>query len=193
MIGKLLKSVSWQTKEDVFRDLKLNRDHKKLRWNWIERLLVSCSTHYIKAMIVLWTTAAGAVWLAEYFRPVLHPFARQHFTGITNLSGWMSNLLGSQLTIIGIVFPLVVGLISVLFQKKSARLHIQSAYQLHSGYMFSGLSGLSLAGFILLGGMASSFGDKYTNTAFAVTAFLWMLFNITLSIWFFVTSLKCTG
>lgn len=29
----------------------------------------------------------------------------------------MSSLLGSQVTLIGIVFPLVVGLISVLFQK----------------------------------------------------------------------------
>lgn len=103
---------------------------------------------------------------------------------------WMSNLLGSQLTIIGIVFPLVVGLISVLFQKKSARIHIQSAYQLHSGYMFAGLSGLSLAAFVVLGGMTLSIGDGYLNTSFAVTAFVWMLFNIILSIWFFVSSLN---
>jgi hypothetical protein len=68
-------------------------------------------------MLVLWSAAFGAVCVVEYFRPVLQPFALQHFKGITTLSGWMSNLLGSQLTIIGIVFPLVVGLISVLFQK----------------------------------------------------------------------------
>ncbi|WP_454771042.1 hypothetical protein [Escherichia coli] len=102
----------------------------------------------------------------------------------------MSNLLGSQLTIIGIVFSLVVGLISVLFQKKSARIHIQSAYQLHSGYMFAGLSGLSLAAFVVLGGMTLSIGDGYLNTSFAVTAFVWMLFNIILFIWFFVSSLN---
>jgi hypothetical protein len=46
----------------------------------------------------------------------------------------MSNLLGAQLTIIGIVFPLVVGLISVLFQK-NPRESIQTAYQLHSLYV----------------------------------------------------------
>ncbi|WP_158407656.1 hypothetical protein [Edwardsiella anguillarum] len=94
------------------------------------------------------------------------------------------------MTIIGIVFPLVVGLISVLFQKKSSRIHIQSAYQLHSGYMFAGLSGLSLAAFILIGGMVSSIGDKYLDVAFAITALVWMLFNISLSIWFFITSLN---
>lgn len=115
-------------------------------------------------MLVLWSAAFGAVGVVEYFRPVLLPFV-QHFKGITKLSDWMSNLLGSQLTIIGIVFPLVVGLISVLFQKKSARIHIQSAYQLHSGYMFAGLSGLSLAAFVVLGGMTLSIGDGYLNTS----------------------------
>ncbi|MDU7758322.1 MAG: hypothetical protein E7J89_02605 [Enterobacter asburiae] len=190
MFGKLLKSVSWQVRAELRRSLKSNRDYKKLRWNPVERILIACTTHYIRAMLVLWSAAFAAVGVVEYFRPVLLPFALQHFKGITTLSGWMSNLLGSQLTIIGIVFPLVVGLISVLFQKKSARIHIQSAYQLHSGYLFAGLSGLSLAAFIVLGGMTLSVGDRYLNTAFAVTAFVWMLFNIILSIWFFVSSLN---
>ncbi|MCP6629749.1 hypothetical protein NL507_31620, partial [Klebsiella pneumoniae] len=56
--------------------------------------------------------------------------------------------------------------------------------------MFAGLSGLLLAAFIVLGGMTLSIGDGYLNTSFAVTAVVWMLFNITLSIWFFVSSLN---
>ena len=190
MFGKLLNSVTWQVRADLRRKLKANRDHKNLSWNLAERLQVYCSTHYIRAMLILWGVAAGAVAVAHYARPVFDPFARQHFKGITALPGWMSSLLGSQVTLIGIVFPLVVGLISVLFQKKSSRIHIQSAYQLNSGYMFAGLSALSLAGFILMAGIASSLGDNYLNTAIAVTAFIWMLFNIFLSIWFFVTSLN---
>lgn len=161
MFGKLLNSVTWQVRADLRRKLKANRDHKNLSWNLAERLQVYCSTHYIRAMLILWGVAAGAVAVAHYARPVFDPFARQHFKGITALPGWMSSLLGSQVTLIGIVFPLVVGLISVLFQKKSSRIHIQSAYQLNSGYMFAGLSALSLAGFILMAGIASSLGDNY--------------------------------
>ena len=190
MFGKLLSSVSWKVRAELRQRLKSNQDYKKLSWNPMERVLVACSTYYIRAMLALWFTAVGAVGVVEYFRPVLHPFALQYFKGVTLLLGWMSNLLGSQLTIIAIVFPLVVGLVSILFQKKSARIHIQSAFQLHSGYMFAGLSGLSLAAFIVLGGMTLSIGDKYLNTAFAVTAFVWMFFNIFLSIWFFVSSLN---
>ncbi|AXU98063.1 hypothetical protein CI789_22955 (plasmid) [Erwinia persicina] len=190
MFGKLLKSVSWQVRTELRHSLRSNTDHKKLSWNPLESILVSCSIYYIRAMLFLWFIAVGAVGMVEYFRPVLYPFALKHLKGVTLLSGWMSSLLGSQLTIIAIVFPLVVGLISVLFQKKSARINIQSAYQLHSGYMFTGLSGLSLAAFIVLGGMTLSIGDGYINAAFAVTAFMWMLFNIFLSIWFFVSSLN---
>ncbi|MDU2776659.1 MAG: hypothetical protein E6326_25175 [Enterobacter roggenkampii] len=90
MFGKLLKSVSWQVRAELRRSLKSNQDYKKLRWNRVERILIACTTHYIRAMLVLWSAAFGAVCVVEYFRPVLQPFALQHFKGITTLSGWMS-------------------------------------------------------------------------------------------------------
>ncbi len=68
MFGKLLKSVSWQVRAELRRSLKSNRDYKKLRWNPVERILVSCSTHYVRAMLVLWSAAFGAVGVVEYFR-----------------------------------------------------------------------------------------------------------------------------
>ena len=96
MFGKLLNSVTWQVRTDLRRKLKANRDHKNLSWNLAERLQVYCSTHYIRAMLLLWGVAAGAVAVAHYACPVLDPFARQHFKGITALPGRMSSLLGSQ-------------------------------------------------------------------------------------------------
>ncbi|MDJ3479451.1 hypothetical protein LEB14_01080 [Salmonella enterica] len=190
MFGKLLKGIAGKIQADFRRSLRNNEHYKKNRWNLLERVQVYCSTHYLKAMLFLWVTAGGAVMTAEILRPILLPYARQHFNGASALTGWMSSMLGSQVTLIGIVFPLVVGLISVLFQKKSSRIHIQSAYQLHSGYMFSGLSGLSLAAFILIGGLFLALGDKYLNTVFSVTAFFWMIFNILLSMRFFISSLN---
>lgn len=190
MSGILLNRLTTKVRAELKCNLKRNKTYKKHRWSLVERAQVYCSTHYLKAMFLLWVMAGSAVLIAIGFRPEFSSFAANHLKKVTDLPGWMSNLLGSQLTIIGIVFPLVVGLISVLFQKKSSRIHIQSAYQLHSGYMFAGLSGLSLAAFILISGLFISAGDKYLDTAFAVTALIWMLFNIVLSIWFFITSLN---
>lgn len=190
MSGKFLTHLSVKMRAELRQNLKNNAVYQRHRWSLPERAQIYCSTHYLRAMLLLWSAAAGAVIAAEYFRPVFHSFAGTYLKGVTALPAWMSNLLGAQLTIIGIVFPLVVGLISVLFQKKSSRIHIQSAYQLHSGYMFAGLSGLSLAAFIVTGGLFSSAGDKYLTTAFAITALIWMLFNLGLSIWFFISSLN---
>lgn len=190
MSGIFLTRLSAKVRATLKRNLKGNSVYKKHHWSLLESAQAYCSTHYLKAMLLLWVTAVSSVIVAEYFRPEFHSFATSYLKGVTELPTWMSNLLGGQLTMIGIVFPLVVGLISVLFQKKSSRIHIQSAYQLHSGYMFAGLSGLSLAAFIVIGGLFSSDGDKYRTTAFAITALIWMLFNIVLSIWFFISSLN---
>lgn len=129
MSGKFLTLLSAKVRAELKQNLKNNAVYKRHRWSLPERVQVYCSTHYLRAMLFLWTAAAGAVIAAEYFRPVFHSFAVTYLKGVTVLPAWMSNLLGAQLTIIGIVFPLVVGLISVLFQKKSSRIHIQSAYR----------------------------------------------------------------
>lgn len=190
MSGILHNRLTTKVKADLKRNLKGNAVYKKHRWNLAERMLIYCSNHYLKALFFLWVTAVSLILSALYFRPQSACIPSQDQKCLTEFSEKMSDLLGGQLTLIGIVFPLVVGLITVLFQKKSSRIHIQSAYQLYSGYMFVGLSGLSLAAFILIGVLALTLEDNYLDTTFAVISFIWMLFNIVLSIWFFITSLS---
>ncbi len=184
------RNLSRALSAQVRKNLISNTEHRDLRWTLFERTIAWCSTYYVRAMLLLWGGAIGALILALCFRSPFKHFAASYLTGIKDLPNWQSGLLGSQLTVIGIVFPLVVGLISVIFQKKSTREHIQAAYQLYSGYMFSGLSGLSLSAFILIGGLVSAGGDSYLNKAFSVVAFFWMILNIALSVWFFIQSLN---
>lgn len=190
MFRKLFKSVTSLIDAELRHNLRMNSEYQKYRWNIFERLLAWCSTYYGRAMLILWAGAIMIVLACLYLRPLLAPFGKKYFKGIEMLPQGLSDLLGGQLTIIGIVFPLVVGLISVLFQKKSTREHIQSAYQLYSGYMFAGLSGLSLAAFILVSELLSARGDKYLDICLVVVAIIWMIMNIGLSIWFFIQSLN---
>jgi hypothetical protein len=190
MRGIFFRNLSRALSVEIRNKLRNNSEHRHLRWNRFERAIAWCSTHYVQAMLLLWGGATGALVIAVCFRSSFKHFAASYLTGIRDLPGWQSGLLGGQLTVIGIVFPLVVGLISVIFQKKSTREHIQAAYQLYSGYMFSGLSGLSLSAFILIGGLISASGDSYLNKAFSVVTFIWMILNIALSVWFFIQSLN---
>jgi len=190
MFGKLLKSVTCLVNNELKKNLHGNPDYRKYRWNTFERFQAWCSKHYGWAMLLLWASAIFSVLTSIYFKPVFTPFAAEYLKGIEKIPPVRLTLLGGQLTIIGIVFPLVVGLISVLFQKKSTRVHIQSAYQLYSGYMFAGLSGLSLAAFILISEIISTWGDDYINISLTIVALFWMTMNIGLSIWFFIQSLN---
>lgn len=158
MLSKLFKSVNYLVDSEFRYNLRMNSEYRKYRWNIFERLLAL-------VLYILWMGHADSLgwcnndctcWFVS--EAGLAPFGRQYFKGVEKLPDGLSDLLGGQLTIIGIVFPLVVGLISVLFQKKSTREHIQSAYQLYSGYMFAGLSGLSLAAFILVSELLSARG-----------------------------------
>nr|EGC2552042.1 hypothetical protein [Escherichia coli] len=100
------------------------------------------------------------------------------------------NLLGGQLTIIGIVYPMVVGLVSVIFQRKSARKIVHAAYQTYSGFMLAGLSGLCLSGFMLCGLLLRTFVGNYNYAIICGISIIWMMLNIALSVWFFVQSLS---
>jgi len=137
MRGLFFRNLSRVLSAEISSKLRNNPEHRDLRWNRFERTIAWCSTHYVQAMVLLWGGAIGALIVAIGFRSPFKHIAAQYLTGIKHLPDWQSGLLGGQLTAIGIVFPLVVGLISVIFQKKSTREHIQAAYQLYSGYMFS--------------------------------------------------------
>ncbi|ECP3141122.1 hypothetical protein FZG11_23440, partial [Salmonella enterica] len=100
------------------------------------------------------------------------------------------NLIGGQLTIIGIVYPMVVGLVSVIFQRKSARKIVHAAYQTYSGFMLAGLSGLCLSGFMLCGLLLRTFVGNYNYAIICGISIIWMMLNIALSVWFFVQSLS---
>ncbi|HFU0010960.1 TPA: hypothetical protein ACGTL4_001297, partial [Escherichia coli] len=75
MSGIFFTRLSAKVRADLKRNLKGNSVYKKHRWSLLERAQVYCSTHYLKAMLLLWATAVGAVIVAEYFRPEFHSFA----------------------------------------------------------------------------------------------------------------------
>ncbi len=85
---------------------------------------------------------------------------------------------------------MVVGLVSVIFQRKSARKIVHAAYQTYSGFMLAGLSGLCLSGFMLCGLLLRTFVGNYNYAIICGISIIWMMLNIALSVWFFVQSLS---
>ncbi|ASN85119.1 Hypothetical protein SCC1_1681 [Pectobacterium versatile] len=156
----------------------------------VEKILVSGSEHYVKTMIILISFFAAIFIVMFSGKNYIKPLAAQLFPEWKTLFDAQMNLLGGQLTIIGIVYPMVVGLVSVIFQRKSARKIVQAAYQTYSGFMLAGLSGLCLSGFILCGLMLRTFVGNYNYAIICGISIIWMILNVALSVWFFVQSLS---
>ncbi|EPC3108817.1 hypothetical protein ABXU18_004551, partial [Escherichia coli] len=166
------------------------QSYMALKWNGFEKILVSGSKHYVKAMLILISFFAAIFIVMVSGKSYIKPYIAEWFPDWYTLFDAQINLLGGQLTIIGIVYPMVVGLVSVIFQRKSARKIVHAAYQTYSGFMLAGLSGLCLSGFMLCGLLLRTFVGNYNYAIICGISIIWMMLNIALSVWFFVQSLS---
>lgn len=190
MLRRIIGSIRYESDKFIYKNIKTKDSYRRLNWNFFERLIVSCSKYPGKAIgsLLLFFTVLFCVM--QLARPLIQPIAARWLPHWETIFDWQTALLGGQLTIIGIVYPLVVGLISLIFQKKSARKIVQAAYQTYSGFMLAGLSGLVLSGFILSGIFIRTFCSKYSYAVVSGISVAWMMVNISLSVWFFIKSLS---
>jgi hypothetical protein len=186
----MLESISYLSEKFIRDNIHVNHSYRVLKWSDFEKIIVSGSVHYTKAMFILISFFAAIFIVMSSGESYIKPFVAHWFPEWKTLLDTQMSLLGGQLTIIGIVYPMVVGLVSVIFQRKSARKIVQAAYQAYSGFMFAGLSGLCLSGFILSGLIFRTFVGNYNYAIICGISIIWMILNIALSVWFFVQSLS---
>lgn len=185
-----MKTLSSQVNKQIRESLYQNEVFKSSCWNPAELIVVSLSTYYKKSILIALMMAVLVTTNLILWQPLLKSYVIQYIPHWDELLKWQSTFLAGQLTIIGVVYPLVVGLISVLFQNKSAKKIIFPLYQKYSGFMFAGLSGLALSGFIVVGFFLRVNLSKPEYAAICITSALWFSINILLTAWFFVKTFR---
>jgi hypothetical protein len=187
-IEKLLNSLLYHVDKNINETLYQNKTFLSSKWNFLEHNILRWSqrhSYYIFLTVVL---ASLLVVNLLLWKEELTPFAIEYFPHWKKLIGWQGGFLAGQLTIVGVLYPLVIGLIGVLFQNKSAKKTLFPIYQMYSGFMFAGLSGLFLSIFIIAGYFLSASMDQSTYLAICITTALWLTFNILLTSWFFTAT-----
>lgn len=182
--GWLLNTLNYQIEKNLRESIYQNEAFRENRWNVIERQVLKWSASPIKYVLLLGFACLlnmtwVFIWLQEIRQVVPHwtqPWG--------DLIKWQGTFLGGQLTIIGLIFPLVVGFVGVLLGSKSASRALWRIYESYSGFMFTGLSGLMLSAFIILGQFAHPWLGHSTEVVFSIGVSLWLLFNIVFSGWF---------
>lgn len=187
-IGKLLNSLQYQIDKNINETLYQNKAFLSSKWNFLEYNILRWSqrhSYYIFLTVVL---ASLIVTNLVIWKDELTPMVIKFFPHWKELDDWQGGFLAGQLTIVGVVYPLVIGLIGVLFQNKSAKKTLFPIYQMYSGFMFAGLSGLFLSIFIIAGYFLSASMDASTYLSMCITTALWLTFNVLLTSWFFTST-----
>lgn len=188
--GVLFKTLSRRVNKEIKESLYQNEVFLRSRWNVIERNIVPWSSRYLKYTALVTIMFLLIVANLIFWQPWAKSFAVEYLPHWRRLLEWQGGFLAGQLTIVGVVYPLVIGLISILFQNKSAKKTIFPIYQKCSGFMFAGLSGLTLSVFIVFGYFLRVYLDDATYAAFCVTSALWLASNISLTAWFFIQTFR---
>ena len=187
-IERLLNSLEYHVHKNIDETLYRNKTFLSSKWSFLEYNILRWSkrhSYYIQLMFILATllTASLLLWKSQ-----IAPIAIIYLPNWQKLIEWQDGFLAGQLTIVGVVYPLVIGLIGVLFQNKSAKKILFPIYQMYSGFMFAGLSGLSLSIFIIVGYFLKAGVNTSTYLAICITTALWLTFNLLLTCWFFVST-----
>lgn len=186
----LFKSLSYRVNKDIKETLYKNPEFLKSRWNLFEFNIVQWSTHYVKYVLLSLLAFLLFILNLKLWQPMAQDFILPYIPSWEKLFDWQGLFLAGQLTVIGVVYPLVVGLVSVLFQNKSAKKILFPVYQKYSGFMFAGLSGLLLSIFIVMSSLLRASMDGSTYFVFCAASALWLVFNLVLTSWFFVQTFK---
>lgn len=188
--GSLFKTLSFEVNKAIKESLYKNDVFLNSRWGFLEKSIVQWSTHYITYILLAFVLAALIVIDGILLQPWLSPYIANYIPDWRELLEWQGVFLAGQLTIIGVVYPLVIGLISILFQNKSAKRVLFPIYQKYSGFMFAGLSGLALSGFIIAGYFLRPVLDEHIYAVICLTTAFWLSSNLLLTVWFFVQTFR---
>jgi len=190
LLRRFFNSLSYQVDKNIRESLYKNKTFLRNRWGFFEKSIITWSTHYKKYTLLTLFLAILVAFNGIQWQPWIKPYVMKYLPNWRQLLEWQGTFLGGQLTIIAVVYPLVIGLISILFQNKSAKKVIFPIYEKYSGFMFAGLSGLLLSWIIVVGYFLRPTISDNIYAAICLTSALWLSANLWLTAWFFVKTCR---
>ena len=189
-LGWILNTLKYQVEKDLQETVYQSAAYQDNRWNPIEQQILTWSKRpFIYAVRLGFAFSLLTVALA-LLNPYIKHIAPGYLTSWNELIQWQSTFLSAQLTVIGVVFPLVIGLVGFLLQSKTASKAIWSVYNRYSGFLFTGFSSIFLAIFIISGKYLEPAVPTYWYLSLCGHISLWLIFNLCLTAWFLSSTFK---
>lgn len=188
--GKIFNTLQYNVDKNIKESLYENKSFLDSRWSFVERNILTWSKSYIYYACLLFVLAFSVASNLLFWEVDLAKATFKYFPYWKKLIEWQDILFTAQLTIAAVIYPLAIGLVSLLFQNKSSKKTLIPVYKKYSGVMFAGLSGFLLTIFILISFLLSASLSDSSYLALCLTSVIWMMFNVLLTIWFFISTFK---
>lgn len=189
-LGKIFNTLQYNVDKNIKESLYENKSFLDSRWTIVESNILTWSKRYIYYACLLFVLSCLVssnllIWEVDLAKATF-----KYFPHWKKLIEWQDILFTAQLTIAAVIYPLAIGLVSLLFQNKSSKKTLIPVYKKYSGVMFAGLSGFLLAIFILISFLLSASLSDSSYLALCLTSVIWMMLNVALTIWFFISTFK---
>lgn len=186
MFERLVNSLHYQVEKAIDETLYENETYKSNRWSLIERLVVWSGNNIFLSLAVIFLTASliSVLIISQYEAlKVLIPM-RPAGVGVQNLVDLQSTIFNAQVTIVGLIFPLVIAFIGILLQDRSSNEAVWNVYKHSSGFMLVGFSAVMLLVIFIIFRSAQPWLDRSWQAAISMSITYWFAFNLLLSVWF---------
>jgi len=182
--GWILKSLKYIVEKDVRDTLFENDVFLRNRWSFPERLVVFGSKHVFVANLVIFLIALVCFFLVAEYYELIKTFFPKTLNDLGPLVEFQSAIFGAQVTLLGLIFPLVIAFIGILLQGKSSNESMWVVYRYSSGFMLVGFSALTLSLYFVLLKIYEPWLTHQRLVAASISTTAWFLTNLVLSGWF---------
>lgn len=183
--GWILDSLRYRVEKDIRETIYLNKAFQRNRWGLFQSLVIYCSKHFLLSSIfIFFLISLISFLLFKNYSDITSYLA----IPIKEFESYLASdtlIFGSQVTMLGLVFPLVIAFIGILLQNKSSNEPLWLIYQQTSGFLLVGYSALSLIMFSTFFEIIKPIISDDLRVTTALSIHLWFLFNLVLSGWFF--------
>ncbi len=114
-IGKIFNTLQYHVDKNISESLYQNKVFLASKWNIAERNILIWANHYVIYTLCLFVLASGISYNLFLWKACIVDFFGGYFPHWKELTKWQDTFLAVQLTITAVVYPLIIGLVSVLF------------------------------------------------------------------------------
>lgn len=186
MIGRILNSLNYLLEKEDKNWLQTNPDRRKSAYNFAHNIIVSFSGRPFVWSLTLLIGYLLLMFLFYKFPDLLQNTNINSNWTSTDVFIYFSSLWPIQAAIAGVIYPIVIGFVSILLQKSHSDKSILRIYLRDSGAILIGVSSL-----MLILGMTIQYAlaphiEMSTFLGWTSLNVVWFIINISGTIWFLI-------